>query len=273
MANIGSSGTLAVGSLELEYRMAGPAPDRAPTIVLLHEGLGSVAQWNNFQEPLAEATQAGVFAYSRAGYGASSTIALPRPLTYMHDEALQVLPQVLDAIGFRRGLLVGHSDGASIAAIYAGGLQDHRVRGLSLIAPHFVVEDCSIEAIAQAKLAYDSGDLRGRLAKWHKDVDVAFRGWNEAWLHPEFRKWEITESLAYIRVPVQIVQGEADPYGSMRQVQIADEECSCPVDIVVLPNVGHSPHREAFEATLQAVARFANRILTTHGERNMGRAA
>src|SRR5919109_3569777 len=128
MANIGSSGTLAVGSLELEYRMAGPAPDRAPTIVLLHEGLGSVAQWNNFQEPLAEVTQAGVFAYSRAGYGASSSIALPRPVTYMHEEALQVLPRILDAIGFRRGLLVGHSDGASIAAIYAGGVQDHRVR-------------------------------------------------------------------------------------------------------------------------------------------------
>jgi pimeloyl-ACP methyl ester carboxylesterase len=273
MANIGPSGTLAVGSLELEYRMAGPAPDRAPTIVLLHEGLGSVAQWNNFQEPLAEATQAGVFVYSRAGYGASSTIALPRPLTYMHDEALQVLPQVLDAIGFRRGLLVGHSDGASIAAIYAGGVQDHRVRGLSLIAPHFVVEDCSIEAIAQAKLAYDSGDLRARLARWHKDVDVAFRGWNDAWLHPEFRKWDITEYLAYIRVPVQTVQGEVDPYGSMRQVQIAEEECYCPVDVVILPNVRHSPHREAFDATLQAVAGFANRILTTHGERNMRRAA
>jgi pimeloyl-ACP methyl ester carboxylesterase len=268
MANIGSSGTLAAASLQLEYRMAGPAPDHAPTIVLLHEGLGSVAQWNNFQEPLAEATKAGVFAYSRAGYGASSPIALPRPLTYMHDEALHVLPQVLDAIGFRRGLLVGHSDGASIATIYAGGVQDHRVRGLSLIAPHFVVEDCSIEAIAQAKVAYESADLRPRLARRHKDVDVAFRGWNDAWLHPEFRKWDIREYLASIRVPVQIVQGESDPYGSIRQVQIAEEECYCPVDAMVLPNVGHSPHREASDATLQAVAGFANRVLTTDGEGN-----
>jgi pimeloyl-ACP methyl ester carboxylesterase len=266
MANIEVSGILAIGSLQLEYRMAGPAPDHAPTIVLLHEGLGSAAQWNKLQEPLAEATQAGVFAYSRAGYGASSTIALPRPLTYMHDEALQVLPQVLDAIGFRCGLLVGHSDGASIAAIYAGGVQDHRVCGLSLIAPHFVVEDCSIAAIARAKAAYDSGDLRARLARWHKDVDVAFRGWNDAWLHPEFRKWDITEYLAHIRVPVQIVQGEADPYGSLRQVQIAEKECDCPVDVVVLPNAGHSPHKEAFDATLQAVAGFVNRILLTFGD-------
>jgi pimeloyl-ACP methyl ester carboxylesterase len=269
MATIEPSGFIAVGSLQLEYRMAGPTPDQAPTIVLLHEGLGSAAQWNNFQEPLAQATQAGVFAYSRAGYGASSTVAVPRPLTYMHDEALQVLPQVLDAIGFRRGLLIGHSDGASIAAVYAGGAQDHRVRGLSLIAPHFVVEDCSIEAITQAKVAYDSGDLRARLARWHRDVDAAFRGWNDAWLHPEFRKWDITEYLARIRVPVQIVQGEADPYGSLRQVQIAEEECDGPIDVVVLPNARHSPHKEAFDATLQAVAGFANRILTADVERNV----
>jgi len=191
---------------------------------------------------------------------------LPRPLTYMHDEALDVLPKLLDAIGFRRGILIGHSDGASIAAIYAGGVQDHRIRGLSLIAPHFVVEDVSIAAIAAAKQTYEGTDLREKLARWHKDVDVAFRGWNEAWLDPEFRKWDISDSLAYIRVPVQIVQGEADQYGTLRQIEIAKEECYCPVDVTVLPGIGHAPHREAPNRTLIAISDFVNRILHLHGE-------
>src|SRR3954468_5058107 len=126
--------------------MTGPAPEDAPTLVLLHEGLGSTALWGDFPERLAAATGAGVFAYSRTGYGASSPAALPRPLDYMHVEAFEVLPNILDAIGFRRGILLGHSDGASIATIYAGGVQDHRVRGLALIAPHFVVEDISVRS-------------------------------------------------------------------------------------------------------------------------------
>ena len=212
MQKLQPSGMLRIGGDELEYRMIGALPHEAPTLVFLHEGLGSVGQWGDFPERVATATNAGAFIYSRAGYGQSSPVPLPRPLTYMHDEALDVLPKLLDAIGFRRGILIGHSDGASIAAIYAGGVQDHRIRGLSLIAPHFVVEDVSIAAIAAAKQTYEGTDLREKLARWHKDVDVAFRGWNEAWLDPEFRKWDISDSLAYIRVPVQIVQGEADQY-------------------------------------------------------------
>jgi pimeloyl-ACP methyl ester carboxylesterase len=257
---------LKVGSSELEYRMIGPQPHEAPTLVLLHEGLGSVGQWGDFPDRLATATSAGVFVYSRAGYGQSSPVPLPRPLTYMHDEALQVLPELLDAIGFRRGILIGHSDGASIATIYAGSVQDHRIRGLSLIAPHFVVEDVSIASIAAAKQTYESTDLRDKLARWHKHVDVAFRGWNEAWLNPQFRNWDISESLAYIRVPVQIVQGEADQYGTLRQIEIAKEECYCPVDVTLLPGIGHAPHREAPNRTLIAVSDFVNRILHLHGE-------
>jgi pimeloyl-ACP methyl ester carboxylesterase len=273
MAMLKPSGVLDLGSLQLEYRMIGPAPDSAPTLVLLHEGLGSVGLWGDFPDRLAQATGTGVFVYSRQGYGASSPVPLPRPLTYMNPEALDVLPRVLERIGFRRGLLVGHSDGASIAALYAGGVQDHRIRGLSLIAPHFVVEDLSIASIAQAKVAYETGDLRQKLARWHKDVDGAFRGWNDAWLHPDFRNWDISESLAYIRVPVQIVQGEADQYGTMRQIAIAEEECYCPVDVTILPGVGHSPHREAPDAALRAIADFADRILKTHGEGDVDRAA
>jgi pimeloyl-ACP methyl ester carboxylesterase len=257
---------LQIGSAELEYRMIGPQPHEAPTLVMLHEGLGSVGQWGDFPDRLATATSAGVFVFSRAGYGQSTPMPLPRPLTYMHDEALDVLPKLLDAIGFRRGILIGHSDGASIATIYAGGVQDHRVRGLSLIAPHFVVEDVSIASIAAAKQAYESTDLRDKLARWHKHVDVAFRGWNEAWLDPEFRKWDISESLAYIRVPVQIVQGEADQYGTPRQIEIAKDECYCPVDVTLLPGIGHAPHREAPNRTLIAVSDFVNRILHLHGE-------
>jgi pimeloyl-ACP methyl ester carboxylesterase len=260
------SGMLKVGSAELEYRMIGALPHQAPTLVMLHEGLGSVRQWGDFPDRLATATNAGVFVYSRSGYGQSSLVPLPRPLSYMHDEALVVLPKLFDAIGFRRGILIGHSDGASIATIYAGGVQDHRVRGLSLIAPHFVVEDVSIASIAAAKRAYATTDLREKLARWHKDVDVAFRGWNEAWLDPEFHKWDISESLAYIRVPVQIVQGEADQYGTLRQIEIAREECYCPVDVTILPGIGHAPQREAPNRTLIALSDFVNRILHLHGE-------
>lgn len=266
------SGFLRIGSSDLEYRMIGPLPDEAPTIVMLHEGLGSAALWGDFPEQLQAATGAGVFVYSRAGYGASSPVKLPRPLDYMHKEALEVLPKLLDAIGFRRGLLLGHSDGASIAAIYAGGVQDHRVRAIALIAPHFIVEDISVASIAEIKTTYETTDLRAKLARWHKDVDNAFYGWNGAWLDPRFRNWDISEYLAYIRVPVAIIQGADDQYGTMRQVEIAQEECYCPVDVTIISKAGHSPHREAPGATLNAISDFANAVLHTH-EGFEGRAA
>jgi pimeloyl-ACP methyl ester carboxylesterase len=272
MAALNPSGTITIGSSDLEYRMVGPAPEDAPTIVLLHEGLGSAGLWGDFPEKLAAATGTGVFAYSRAGYGASTPATLPRPVDYMHVEALEVLPKLLDAIGFRRGLLVGHSDGASIAAIYAGGVQDHRIRGLALIAPHFIVEDISVQSIAGIKNLYETTDLKSKLARWHKDVDNAFYGWNDAWLNPKFRDWDISEYLAYIRVPIAIVQGADDHYGTIRQIEIASEECYCPVDVSIIAGAGHSPHREAPEATLNAIAEFAGRILHIH-EGAQGRAA
>jgi pimeloyl-ACP methyl ester carboxylesterase len=246
--------------------MIGPRPDAAPTIVMLHEGLGCVGLWGDFPDRLAAATGTGVFAYSRSGYGKSSPVTLPRPLGFMHDEAREVLPRLLDAMGFQRGLLVGHSDGASIAAIHAGSIQDHRVRGLVLIAPHFFTEDMGIAEIARAKKAYASTDLRSKLARWHADVDNAFVGWNEAWLDPDFRRWDITEMLAYIRVPVLIVQGEDDQYGTVRQIEVAQEECTCPVEVALLPGVRHAPHREAPEKTLAAISEFATHLLRDHKE-------
>jgi pimeloyl-ACP methyl ester carboxylesterase len=271
MTTLAPTGFLRIGGAELEYRMIGPQPSDAPMIVMLHEGLGSAGLWGDFPEKLQASTGAGVFAYSRAGYGASTPAKLPRPVDYMHVEALDVLPKLLDTIGFRRGLLVGHSDGASIAAIYAGSHQDHRVEGLALIAPHFIVEDISVASIAEIKTAYETTNLKEKLARWHSDVDNAFYGWNGAWLDPAFRNWDISEVLAYIRVPIAILQGVDDVYGTMRQVEIAQEECYCPVDVTVIPGAGHQPHREAPGATLDAITEFANAVLRVHG--SQGRAA
>lgn len=273
MTQIQPEGFLDIDDARLEYRFVGPDLAKAPTLVLLHEGLGSVALWGDFPERLSASTGAGVFAYSRRGYGKSSKVPLPRPLDYMEREALDVLPKVLDAISFRRGMLVGHSDGASIAAIYLGNVQDHRMRGLSLIAPHFFVEDMNVRAISAVKLAYETTDLKQRLAKYHDDVDGAFYGWNGAWLDPKFKTWDISDALGYIRVPVQIIQGDADTYGTTRQIEIAEAECYCPVDVTMLPGIGHSPHREAPEATLRTVSGFCNRILTLHREGQMPVAA
>ena len=272
MTALSPSGFLTINASDLEYRMIGPSPDDAPTIMMLHEGLGSTGLWGDFPEKLQASTGAGVFVYSRAGYGASTPAKLPRALDYMQIEAFEVLPKLLEATGFRRGLLLGHSDGASIAAIYAGGVADHRVRGVAMIAPHFIVEDISVTSIAEIKTAYETSGLRAKLARWHGDVDNAFYGWNGAWLDPKFRGWDISEYLAYIRVPVAILQGADDQYGTIRQIEIAQEECYCPVDVTIIPGAGHSPHREAPGATLDVIAEFAGRILHIH-EGSRGRAA
>ncbi len=261
MTTLSDSGFLTVGDQALEYRMIGPRPDAAPTIVMLHGGLGCVGLWGDFPDRLQRATGCGVFLYSRAGHGRSSPVELPRPLSFMEDEARQTLPGLLEAIDFRRGLLLGHSDGASIAAIYTGSRQDARVGGLVLIAPHFFTEDSGIQSILQAQMAYENGDLRQRLARWHQDVDIAFKSWSGPWLDPDFRKWDITEFLAYIRVPVLIVQGEHDQYGTVAQIEAATRACYCPVEVALLPGAQHAPQQEAPEPTLKVTAEFVARVL------------
>ena len=258
---LNDSGFLSIGDQQIEYRFLGPQPDQAPTIVMLHEGLGSVGLWNDFPVKLQAATGCGVFVYSRFGYGQSSPCALPRPLDYMTREAKDVLPSILDQIGFRHGLLLGHSDGASIAAIYAGSHQDHRLGGIVLIAPHFFTEDVSIASIAEAKKAYETTDLRARLGKWHANVDCAFRGWNDAWLDPGFRNWDITEYLAFIRVPVLIVQGEDDQYGTVKQLEVAQQECYCPVELALIKGAKHTPQREQPEVTLKTIGDFVAHVI------------
>jgi pimeloyl-ACP methyl ester carboxylesterase len=256
--------SFAIAGKRIEAAWHGPGPDRAPTLVLLHEGLGSVAMWKEFPQQLAELAGYGVLVYSRFGYGQSDPVELPRPLTYMHQEARDVLPAVLDQAGVRKAILIGHSDGASIATIYAGSRQDFRARGLVLIAPHFFVEDISVRAIAAVKDAYETGNLRERLAKYHRDVDVAFRGWNRAWLDPRFRHWRIDEHLAYIRVPILIIQGEDDEYGTAAQIAVAQQETYCPVEVLTLADAGHSPQIDRPQDTLAAIGEFVTRVLAMH---------
>jgi pimeloyl-ACP methyl ester carboxylesterase len=256
----GAPGALTIGGKRLETVCHGPAPDRAPTIVMLHEGLGCIALWRDFPEKLAAATGFGVFAYSRAGYGQSDSVALPRPLDYMTREALETLPEVLDAIGFRRGILLGHSDGASIAAIYEGSVEDFRVRGLVLMAPHFFTEPGGLAAIAAARTAYESGDLRTRLAKYHRDVDNAFCGWCDAWLDPAFKAWNIADCIDYWRVPTLAVQGAGDQYGTLAQIHEIEARAYSPVDVEILEGCKHSPHLEEPEKTVEAIADFCARL-------------
>jgi pimeloyl-ACP methyl ester carboxylesterase len=263
---LADEGFIDLAPLRLEYRMIGPRPDAAPTIVMLHEGLGSVGLWGDFPEQLASATGAGVFVYSRANYGKSSRGELPRSVNFMHEEALDVLPRVLAAIGFERGILFGHSDGASIATIYAGSVQDHRVRGLVLMAPHFFTEDVGLTQVRSTSEDYASGNLRDKLKRWHSDVDSAFQSWSGPWLHPDIRDWDITESLGYIRVPILIIQGADDQYVTLKQIEAAQQECYCPVEVAIMPKARHSPHRDAPEASLTVAADFINRLFLDHRE-------
>ncbi len=249
-------GFLNINGTQLEYACWGPAPDQAPTIVLLHEGLGCVALWRDFPAKLAAATGMGVLAYSRAGYGQSDGKPLPWPVHYMTDEAVDVLPQVLNAIGFRSGLLMGHSDGATIAAIYAGSVEDFRIRGLILMAPHFFTEPMGLSAIAAARDAYRSGDLKPKLARYHRDVDNAFVGWNDSWLNPDFETWNVGDVIDYFRIPTLAIQGAGDEYGTLAQIQEVETRSYAPVEVEILPDCGHAPHLDQQDRVLSAVTDF-----------------
>ena len=255
-----ATGFLSVDGKNLEYACWGLSPSEAPTLVMLHEGLGCVALWRDFPEQLAAATGFGVFVYSRAGYGQSSTAELPRPIDYMTREAIDILPQVLRHIGFQRGVLLGHSDGASIAAIYAGSIEDYRIRGLILIAPHFFTEEMGLEEIANAKTIYETTDMKSRMAKYHRDPDNAFRGWNDAWLNPEFEDWNVSEVIDYLRIPVLAVQGVNDPYGTLAQIEEIEQRIYSPVDTETIEECGHAPHLEFPERTIAAVSEFCARL-------------
>jgi pimeloyl-ACP methyl ester carboxylesterase len=229
-----------------------------PSIVMLHEGLGSVAMWRDFPQKVATTTGLEVVAYSRVGYGKSDPITTQRNVRYMHEEALVTLPALLEALGLERPILLGHSDGGSIALIFAGGAR-RPLRGVIAMAPHVMVEEISVASIAQAKAAYQSTDLRQRLARYHDDVESAFWGWNDIWLHPEFRHWNIEEYLPRIQCPVLAVQGEGDEYGTMEQIDRIRQQVAG-AELVKLADCRHSPHRDQPEAVLAAIGPFVERI-------------
>ena len=224
------------------------------TIVMLHEGLGSVAMWKDFPGRVAEATGCGVLAYSRYGHGKSERLAEKRPVDFMHHEAKLVLPELLRQSEIQRPILFGHSDGASMALIYAGTWPE-RVRGLVLEAPHVSVEDVNIRSITAIRELYESSDLPQKLARYHDHADETFRGWNDIWLDPQFRNWDIGEYLAAISSPTLVIQGENDEYGTLAQVEAIQRRVPA-TQSLILPRCGHSPHRDQPSLTLDAISKF-----------------
>ena len=243
---------LSAGGRRLEYQRSG---GREPTLVFLHEGLGSIRQWRDFPERVARATGCAALVYDRYGYGESEVLAEPRVgVRFMHDEALVALPQVLSALGIETPVLVGHSDGASIALIYAAA--GHAVRALALLAPHVFVEEICVRSIEQARKTFETTDLPERLGRYHRDPRRTFYLWNDVWLDPQFRPWNIEEYLPGVRAPLLAIQGEDDGYGTLAQLDAIKRQVSGRCELLKLANCGHSPHRDQPEAVLAAVSRF-----------------
>jgi pimeloyl-ACP methyl ester carboxylesterase len=239
--------------LEVLDRDGDPA---LPAVVLLHEGLGSVGLWRGFLPDLAEATGARVVAYSRFGHGASDPPPRPRTPRFMHEEALEVLPALLDALGIEDPILVGHSDGASIALIHAAS---RPVRAVVAMAPHVFVEAPCLAEIREARSAYERGRLRERMARHHRDPDAAFYGWNDVWLHPDFPRWSIEDVLGAITCPLLLIQGTEDQYGTLEQLDRIEAAAAGPVERLHVA-CRHAPHLEAPEETLAATAGFIGRV-------------
>lgn len=254
-------GTLTAGGKTLEWACWGDKTPDTPVIVMLHEGLGCVALWRDVPARIAQATGCPVFAYSRAGYGQSEAADLPFALAYMTHEAVDVLPDVLNAIDADRYILMGHSDGATIAAEYAGRVGDFRVRGLILLAPHFFTEPVGLAQIARARTLFETTDLAARMGKYHRDPVATFTGWNGAWLNPEFAAWNVSDVIDYIRVPALVLQGAQDEYGTRAQVDVIAEGSYAPVDLLVLDDCRHSPQFDQPARMIAAVTDFTARLM------------
>jgi len=229
-----------------------------PTIVMLHEGLGSVSLWRDFPQRLAGRTRCTVAAYSRYGYGRSDVFTEPREPEYMHHEGQVVLPALLAELEIERPVLFGHSDGASIALICAGA-HPELVRALVLEAPHVFVEEISVRSIAEAKIAYATTGLPTKLARHHADPDATFSGWNDVWLDPLFRGWNIEGYADRVRCPVLMIQGAADEYGTTEQLDAIAARVPRSETLLV-PGAGHSPHRDAPELVLERIAAFLDEL-------------
>ncbi|MEO8629883.1 MAG: alpha/beta hydrolase [Betaproteobacteria bacterium] len=248
----------------LEYRWVHPGGAAVrnasrPTLVFLHEGLGSTALWKNFPDLVADATGCSALVYSRYGYGRSDPLGEARDVHYMHREALETLPSVLRGLAIDAPILIGHSDGASIALIHAGAGK-WAVRGVVAMAPHVFVEDITVASIAQAKVTFQTTDLAVKLARYHDDATGTFSGWNDIWLHPDFRAWNIEAYLPSIAVPILLVQGEDDQYGTRAQVDAIARQVSGPSQVLMLASCAHSPHVDQRERTVGAIAQFVDTL-------------
>lgn len=247
---------LQLGPLRLEYRQIPATAPSRPTLVLLHEGLGCAEQWKDFPQRLAQASGCAVVTYSRQGYGQSSPATLPRPLDYLSSDGPRELRQLLDALQLRQVILLGHSDGASIVLAYAAA-NDPRVLGSIALAPHVIVEPESLEGIRHTTEAWHQGGLRERLARHHgTNVDGAFHGWSDSWLHPDFSLDDLEAQLAFIEKPLLVLQGREDHYATPEQLTVIQRQVPGPCRCVLLENCRHFPQTEASEQTLQLICEF-----------------
>lgn len=251
---------IAAAGHSLEYQwIDGPAS--GPTLVFLHEGLGSIRQWRDFPQKVARAAGCRALVYDRYGYGKSDVLREDRVgVEFMHDGALNELPELLENLNIENPILVGHSDGASIALIHAGTYQ---VRGVAAMAPHVFIEDICVESIGKAAREFETGGLREGLGKYHRNARKTFHLWADAWLDPEFRQWNIEEYLPRIKCPVLAIQGEADEYGTMAQLDAIARQVGGPCELVKLPDCGHSPHKDQPEKVLNSVVSFIQKIVKT----------
>ncbi len=250
------SAFVSVRGRNLEYQRIAAAA-ASPTLVFLHEGLGSISQWRDFPARIVEATGLPAIVYARYGHGQSDVLQQAHGVDFMHREALESLPELLRALGIERPILIGHSDGASIALIYAGA--GHPLQGLVAMAPHVFVEDISIEGIVAAKRAFETTELPQKLARHHRDPVKTFFGWNDVWLAPAFRSWNIESFLPAIKCPLLAIQGQDDEYGSMAQVDAIARQVSGPVEVLKLEDCGHSPHLDQPQIVAKAIMEFVKR--------------
>ncbi len=249
------AGFLTAAGHQLEYQWIEPTAPNRPTLVFLHEGLGSVAQWKTFPDAITAATGSGALIYSRYGFGQSDPLAESRDVDYLEHEALVVLPAVLAARGIVDPILIGHSDGATIALLYAADAR-WSTRAIVLEAPHVFVDDVVLTGIERARAAYRHGDLRQKLGKYHRDVDAMFNGWAETWLRPEFRAWNMEDRLPNVQCPLLLIQGVDDPYGSIAHVDAITRLVSGPVEVMLLLECAHTPHVEREREVRDAMVRF-----------------
>jgi pimeloyl-ACP methyl ester carboxylesterase len=249
-----------IAGRRIEYRMIPGDALARPTLVFLHEGLGSLALWRDFPDKVAARLGAPALVYSRFGYGQSDGLLARRTPRFMHEEALEVLPALLDQLAIARPLLIGHSDGASIALIHAAA-SGRPVAGLVLEAPHVFVEPICVESISRIRQTYRTTDLKARLAKYHARVDDAFLGWADIWLEPEFLSWSIEDLVGQVAAPMLLIQGLDDEYGTLAQLDRIEARAPGPISRLVLADCGHSPHRDQEAAVLDAIVAFARRQL------------